>query len=328
LDHHKKVDNQGGKLMKKIAMLLTLVMVLAFGASVMAADVKIGGEVRYILNVPADDVEYSQATQVRLKVTANLDENTYAQWYVRDSHVGSHSQKTVDIIKDDPDTVPDETVATEGGVDFPGGLNFNTVYTAQLVHKIAGAGTVAVGYAPDYGSSAFAVLGGAVWGATGDETNAISFASEAFNGLSFQAMFAPTKDKSFFGGEVSYALPVLEGSSVGFSANKKGDADMQWAVIGSAPVGPATVYAEVGKTNDDAGKTNDDINVKNIGASVAVGPATLIGEMELTEDAGKTYLQATVPYKGISLNASYQMGDGYTKAGDDGKMSFWAKISF
>jgi hypothetical protein len=273
------------------ATILSLLLVLVMGAGALAADVKVGGEVRYYLNFPKDEAgapPWSDNAQYRVKVSATLNEQTSALIYLKSGKAD--------------------------GV-------FDSVLSAELTTKVTGLGTLAAGNAPDYGSSPF-VKYGTVWGATGDETYGVSFASEPFGGFAGQLLVAPDAKDTFFGGELTYALPGLEGSSVGLSFNKKGNTDANLALIAKMPLTQElSLYGELGKKGG-----SDELNVQTLGAKFVAGPATLYGEGDLK--AKKYYLQGTLPFQSVSLNAGYQFGDGYTAPGDDGKLSLWAKVSF
>jgi hypothetical protein len=281
--------------MKKLALLLTLVMVLGLGASAMAATTTVGGEVRYVYAIPGDSSAATDSTQFRVKVSSQLSDATNALIWLRSTSANG---------------------------------TFDTVLAAELTTKFKGIGTLALGNTPDYGTSPF-VAYGSVWGATdpGREVPevaadpiGISFATETFAGVSAQALVSLVPDDNFFGGEVTYALPMLKDSTVGVSFNKKGSDELALAAIANAKVAGVTVYGEVGKT---AGAS--ELDVKTLGATATVAGVALYAETDL--QAEKNYLQATKSFNSVSYNASYTFGNGYGAA-DDGKIKVWAKVSF
>lgn len=273
-------------------LIFTLAAVLLFGATALAGEVQVGGEVRYVLTIPADDLDWYQKIQYRLKVTGTVNETTDAMFLLRSR----------------PDA--DGPVVEE---------TFDELLYAELNTKLAGLGTLRLGRVEN-GTSPFASFGD-VWGA-GDGGDGLAFATESFGGLAADIFIGPEKDNTTVSGEVTYALPVIEGSSVGLAFKKVGDADADLAAIANVPLGEAlTLYGELGSTG-----ASDEMDIQNVGAKLSAGGATFYAEAAIEPE--KYYLQATVPVQGVSLNASYQFGDGYTTAGDDGKLTFWARVAF
>lgn len=306
--------------MKK-TIILVLLMVLALGSAALAAEVKVGGEARYILTFPKDEddaPDWSDAAQYRIKISADLNETTSALIYFR-------SKPTTDS------------------------PHIDTVYNAQLTTKLAGIGSLTLGQDyNDYGSSPFASYG-TIWGGAGDEKTGILFATEEMSGFSGQIFWTPTKGNSFVAGELNYALPFLQGSTIGLAANRQGDANAAFAGTALVKLNDAfSVYGELGKTDSEL----DDCDVKTVGAKAVLGKLSLYGETDV--EAKKNYFQATLPFQAVSLNASYQFGEGYERheewvptpcddeditpaccgkwevhnAGEDGKILVWAKVVF
>ncbi|MGE5507252.1 MAG: hypothetical protein ACM3RP_02010 [Chitinophagales bacterium] len=291
--------------MKK-AIILVLLMVLSLGGAALAAEVKVGGEARYILTFPKSEEgapDWSDAAQYRIKISADLNETTSALIYFR-------SKPTTDK------------------------AHIDTVYNAQLTTKLAGVGTLTLGQDyNDYGSAPFANFG-TVWGNTGDKGTGILFATEEMGGISGQVFWAPKAEDHFVAGEVNYALPFLEGSTVGLAAYRQGDGNPAFAGTALVKLSDAfSVYGELGKTDSEL----DECDAKTIGAKAVLGNLTLYGESDVAKK--QNYFQVTVPFQGVSLNAAYQCGQGYEKtwdseaeewvnAGEDGKITVWAKVVF
>ncbi|HHW15323.1 MAG TPA: hypothetical protein GXX28_10405 [Firmicutes bacterium] len=198
--------------MKKIV-LLAMALVLAFSSLALAADVKVGGEVRYNLALPSQG-DPAGSGEYRLKVNATIDDNTngFLFWRAKNSAVAP-----------------------------------TDLFYAEINTKLAG-GTARFGKV-EFGSSPWAIYGGIA--SSQDGSYGISYASADMNGLAFQGFVAPNAGKWDLAGEATYKL--LGGSVGVAVDKAGANDKAGFSVFGSYPVvaDVLTVNAEVGKTYDE-----------------------------------------------------------------------------
>ncbi|MGE5508648.1 MAG: hypothetical protein ACM3RP_09245 [Chitinophagales bacterium] len=266
--------------MKKI-MLLTLALVLAFSAVAMAADVKVGGDLRYRFRWDMDNAKTNAADVGRTYVTnwlsfdVKVNDKVGGYFELDNVGLGDYAGKN------------DQDLGAYAYITYAPG---NGLPTFQF-GKISEGSSVLVINSP---SSLF-------W--AGDGVKGVGVSGEVA-GISYNGFFAPgfTSTLPAYGIQGSYDLKVAKVGGAFFGDTNVADPKAGYAVQASVPVpfgANTSVYAELGKKANEAG----DFSV--FGAGTTVATVAVNGELDTINQ--KAAFSATVPVDGLKFNVSYTM---------------------